>query len=402
MQRAFLILAIGIAVCLQTQGCSGSDAKQERIATNPNKQWYLDQCRYWSPDLFFDDTNVILLCEAIAGYDFEQIDRLVKAESVGVNARGHMNMTPLFWAFPLGYAEAFENIPRDEDNGLVYNEIAPTQREYMVKHARLMEHLLKLGADPNIKTTRGDVERTGKKGEPIIVPGHVFDLREGLAVTHLASQPIGPARFNYFPIIMANGGDPNLVDGNGLTPIFFACGRHFRLLGNLSSPENVAILIDAGAGLEVRDCDGYTPILTAANEAHFDLVYMLIHAGADHRAKNARKQGLVWFAHERKRFVENMSREYRDFFEKNRDSNIVAGTALEIDPYFLEVVAFLEQEGQLPGGTHEHWKGEIDQVIEKCGEAARGKRDPFVDEWVAKRRKLPEANKEVPTAKSVK
>ncbi len=400
MQRALLNLAIGIVACLVVHGCSRSSPKGGTAATKATNRWSQEVDRYWAADLCFDDPQVIQLCEAIREKNCEEIDRLVKVEGVDVNATGRMNVTPLFWAFPLGYAEAFEQIPRDE-NGLVYNEIAPTQREYMVKHARLMEHLLKLGADPNIKTTRGDVERTGKKGEPVVVPGHVFDLREGLAVTHLASQPIGPARFNYFPIVMANGGEPNLVDGNGLTPIFFACGRHFRLLGNLSSPENVAILIDAGAGLEVRDCDGYTPILTAANEAHFDLVYMLIHAGADHRAKNERAQGLVWFAHERKRFIENMPREHQDFFEKNRDSNIVAGTALEIDPYFLEVVAFLEQESQLPGGTHQHWKGEIDQVIEKCGEAARGKRDPFVDEWVAKRRKLPEANKEVPTAKSV-
>ncbi len=403
MQRASLLLALGIAVCLQAQGCSGSDAKQGRVATNPNEQWYLDQCRYWSPDLFFDDANVISLCTAIAKKDYEQIDRLVKAEGVDVNATGRMNMTALFWAFPLGYAEAFENIPRDEDNRLVDSEIAPTQREYMVKHARLMEHLLKLGANPNIKTTRGNVEETSKERKSVYVPGHVFDLREGLAVTHLASQPIGPARFNYFPLVMANGGDPNLVDGRGLTPIFFACGRHFRLLGNLSSPENVAILIDAGADLELRDSDGYTPILAAAAEAHFDLVHMLMHAGADFRAKNERGQNLAWFACDRKRFIENMPEEYEEFFERHPDFDIVKGSPREIELYFLDVVAFLDQEGMLPGGTQAKWRDEIDQLIKDYGKAAYGKRDPFVDEWVAKRRQLqksPEADKATSNVKA--
>ena len=35
------------------------------------------------------------------------------------------------------------------------------------------------------------------------------------------------------------------------------------------------------------------------------------------------------------------------------------GTALEIDPYFLDVVGVLEKEGMLPEDTHEQWSKEI-------------------------------------------
>ncbi len=191
MQRAFLILTIEIVVCLQAQGCSSGSTGSSATAKMPDRWSSQGAYRHWSPDLFFDDPEVVQLCKAIAEKDYEQIDRLVKTEGVDVNATGRMNMTPLFWAFPLGYAEAFEKIPRDEDNNWVRGKIASTQQKYMGEHAQLMEHLLKLGASPNIRTTRGDVERLFKEGKAVIAPAYLFQRFEGLAVTHLASQPFG-------------------------------------------------------------------------------------------------------------------------------------------------------------------------------------------------------------------
>ncbi len=387
LQRTVVSLGLGIVVCLQASGCSGRSPPNGTTATKAANRWSQEVDRYWAADLFFDDPQVLQLCEAIREKDYEQIDRLVKVEGVDINATGRMNITPLFWAFPLGYAEAFDKIPRDVMGGHVDSEVIPTLREFMGQHARLLEHLLKLGADPNIRTTRGEVAEMFKEGKPVIVPAHLFQVYEGFAVTHLASQPLTRARFNYFPLIMANGGDPNLAALDGRTPILVACGLSLRLEGGWPSPENVAILVDAGADLEVCDSDGSTPILKAAEYSHFDLVYMLIHAGADLRAKNKRGEHLPALT-------------------LNRKTLVAERTALEVNPYFLEVVQLLKEEGMLPPGIYEPWREQIDRLIENCGdERARGHRDPFVEEWVAKRGRLEassERDGETPKAKAAR
>jgi hypothetical protein len=113
------------------------------------------------------------------------------------------------------------------------------------------------------------------------------------------------------------------------------------------------------------------------------MVDMLIHARANVRAKNAEGRDLAWYV--RQQFIKNVSR-----------------TVREVDPYFLDVVGFLEQEGTLPKGTHAEWKDEIDQLIKEYGKTAYVKRDPFVDEWVLKRQELqqsPDADKATSKAK---
>lgn len=359
--------------------------------------------RNWSADKFFDDPKVLELCEAIKAMDFDRIEHLVKKEGVDINARGHDNVTPLFWMFPLGLLEAYKSIPRDENGYLIESEMGPAEQVAFAKHARLMERLIELGADPNVKLS--DIRPESQRETQYEVPLVAFFMVKGLAVTHLAARLYGVAEYNYFPMVMANGGDPNLIyDARGVPPVFLVVGAYYPSYSprGSSSPQNLALLIGARVDLEFRAPDGNTPILAAADAEHFDLVHMLMHAGADVRAKNQRGLDLAWFMRKRKRFIENMPAEYKKFFEEVPNYSRVEGTRREIEPYFLDVVGFLEEEALLPEGTQPKWKAEIDQLIKDYGKAAYGKRDPFVDEWVAKRRKLPEANKEVPTAKSVK
>ena len=194
MQRALLNLAIGIVVCLVAHGCSRSSPKGGTAARKTSNRWSQEVKRYWSPDLFFDDPKVIQLCEAIREKDYEEIDRLVKVKGVDINATGRMNVTPLFWAFPLGFAEALSNLPDDWTG--IESEVKSVQQEFLARHARLLEHLLELGGNPNIKTTHVDVEEILRERKYIMVPGAAYEFREGLTVTHLSA--VGYLNFRRF------------------------------------------------------------------------------------------------------------------------------------------------------------------------------------------------------------
>ncbi|NLS95279.1 MAG: ankyrin repeat domain-containing protein [Planctomycetaceae bacterium] len=294
MQRDFLILALGIVVCLQAPGCSRSSSTPSTASTARVGRWTQEAERGWAPELFFDDPAVLRLCEAIRKKDYAEIDRLVKTEGVDINATGRMNVTPLFWALPLGFAEALDKIPRDAKGMPIGSEAVPVQEEYLGKHARLLEHLLKLKANPNIKTTPIILARLLREHKHITVPGGAFDFVEGLSVTHLAALAYYQSEISFLPIVLANGGDPNLVGTDGKTPVLLACGAGFGWIhSGAPSAENVALMIEAGADFEIRDSGGNTPILVAAHHGHSRVVFMLLHAGADFRVKNDSGRGLA-------------------------------------------------------------------------------------------------------------
>ncbi len=384
-RKKFICGALFLVIGLQASGCGhgGSKGVAERASATKeapvNDRWSQGPYRYWAPDIFFDDPKLLDLCNAIADKDFDRIDRLVKIEGVDINATGRRNVTPLFWAFPMGYVEAFVKLPRDEKNSLVSSEIAPTQRKYMGEHSRLIEHLLKLGANPNIKAALANVVVVRNEPKRVYLPGYIFESSQELAVTQIASQPLGRARFNYFPIVMANGGDPKLTDKKGMPLIFYACDSLYGSTGGKSSPENVALLIDAGVDLETRDPNGRTPILVAATGTHFHVVYMLIHAGADFLAQEDSRgeDDLARFVCRQMRAIENIPEMHREFEERG-----LKFAPRQIDPYFLEVVGFLAQES-LQEDAYALWKDRIDQLVEQ-GEVVYGQRDPFIDEWVAR------------------
>ena len=396
MQRALLNLAIGIVVCLVAHGCSRSSPKGGTAATKATNRWSQEVDRYWAADLFFDDPKVLQLCEAIREKNYEEIDRLVKVEGVDVNATGRMNMTPLFWAFPLGFAEALDKIPRDAKGMPIESEVVAVQEEYLGKHARLLEYLLKLGANPNIKTTPIILARLLRERKHILVPGGAFDFVEGMSVTHLAALAYYQSEISFLPIVLANGGDTDLVGTDGKTPVLLACGAGFGWIHSGGpSAENVALLIESGADFEIRDSGGNTPILAAGHYGHSRVVVMLLHAGADFRVKNDSGRGLAAYTQQHQRYLVERSKRTIDEFPE--------ADWVRFDPYHLEVAIFLEQEGLLPEGTHAEWKREFDQLIEKHGKVAYEDRDPFVDEWVAKRqglRQSPKANTTDPKAKA--
>jgi len=182
---------------------------------------------------YFGDPKVVALCDAIERKDLAEIDRLV-AEGADVTAKSCVtHMTPLLYSFPSGEA--------------VFK--------------RLLEH----GADPNV------------------VFGHSFGtrgaIRPGDSIMTMCAKSEFP---NHLRLALEHGGDPNLADDRGETPIFHAIMK--------GREEHLRLLIKSGADLEHKDNYGRTPLLCAAGWGAYKYALILIEAGADCRA-SGRKGG---------------------------------------------------------------------------------------------------------------
>jgi hypothetical protein len=195
-----------------------------------NKSWH--QKFDWKAEKYFDDPQVITLCNAIEANDLEEMERLIQA-GADVNAKGKGNMTPLVWAFP--------------DN----------------KPERL-EKLLEYGADPNVVVTSDfNTKMSG------IVPGD--------SVTHLACRTHFP---KYFELVFDHGGDPNLVNEGDFenTPIFAV------ITGPAGEKlDKIKRLAELGANLDVQ-VGGATAAMQATTwGGQYDIALALLEIGADHR-----------------------------------------------------------------------------------------------------------------------
>ena len=217
--------AIAITLAAGHLGC----AEVSRIM---GSTWH-EKCG-WEAEDFFDDPQVIALCQAIEADELVEIDRLVAA-GADVNAQGKGRMTPLLWAFP--------------DNKL----------------ARF-EKLLKHGANPNVAIESDFNTRGG------MMPGD--------SVTHMASNTHFPG---YFEAVFKHGGNPNLVKNTKLawneTSLFTV------IKGSADNKkEKVRLLIEKGADLDHMDRGGSNPTMTAVGwGGQYDIALMLLEAGADHR-----------------------------------------------------------------------------------------------------------------------
>lgn len=176
---------------------------------------------------FFLDPQVRCLAEAAASGDTTELSRLVSA-GVSVNAMGRGQVTPLLWA-----------LLHQNKKGLAF--------------------LLVHGADPNVQLTED------------------FDelLIEGVSTMSYAAQHKDSW---YLKEVLAHGGNANLVNPiRSQTPIMAAIGS--------MRPENVKILISAGADLNWQDRDGRTPMMDATILNQYELICAMLDAGADPRLK---------------------------------------------------------------------------------------------------------------------
>ncbi len=171
---------------------------------------------------FYDDPQMKKLAAAGARGDVKTIDRLV-SEGADVNRQGKEGIIPLFWAYG------------------AQNEIG-------------FLRLLELGADPNMF------------------------LDANRSVMSLASRAKNPA---FLRMALEHGGNPNWTARNGTPIVFEAINAYSR--------DPLKLLIAAGVDLNAIDrSDSFlcTPLQMAAILNQYDIVYMLLEAGADYTLTN--------------------------------------------------------------------------------------------------------------------
>jgi ankyrin repeat protein len=195
----------------------------------------------WKADEFFKDPGVISLCKAIEAKDLKKIDRLVKS-GVNVNAKGRGNMTPLLWAFPMG--------------------------------EKVFEKMLDLGADPNVKLT-------GRLSLLCLVEGH--SAMAACATPVLVESLLHNEYFpdvpmdNYLKLVLKHGGNPNIEDIDGETPLFY-----LKFSNPPKVSQRIRLLLDAGADINHKNWRGATALLTCLG-SESDYMLCLLRAGADYR-----------------------------------------------------------------------------------------------------------------------
>lgn len=224
MPKLLLLPASSLLMLLAwLSGCSAGSAWHEKFD--------------WRAKDYFEDPQVIALCEAIKAGDLKEIDRLVAA-GANVKAKGKGNMTPLLWSYPDNKPDRFK---------------------------RLLEH----GADPNVIFESDFNTR-------------MLGIRPGDSITHMVCETTFP---HYFDYVFQHGGDPNLWHReNHETPL------HSLIRGLAAKKkEKVKRLIELGANLDANIDNEYTGGNTPARTAisyfgQYDIALLLLQNGADYKA----------------------------------------------------------------------------------------------------------------------
>lgn len=223
------------------------------LATAAFVWWVRLDAETSSPQTLFSDKQDSELVVAAEEGDLEAIDRLIEL-GADVDAVGLHKATPLF-------------------------------RALVAQNKPGFSALLDAGADPNTQHRRGDT---------------------------LAHRAAGMADPFFLKKLLEHGADPDAINTGhpyspGLTPIFYA------IKSIKERPENVRVLIAAGADINYQDPDGLTPMHTANMCHNFEITYDLLVAGADYRIKSNDGRDAVEF---RLRGRKTIAADQQKWFEK--------------------------------------------------------------------------------------
>lgn len=108
-------------------------------------------------------------------------------------------------------------------------------------------------------------------------------LTDGNSVMSLSAMHEDPW---YLETALKHGGNPNILNPvKGVTPIF----QSVMLLDRRHPQPRLVqlnLLVNAGADLNAQDRDGYKPMRMAAVANRYDMVYIMLNAGADPTIKS--------------------------------------------------------------------------------------------------------------------
>jgi uncharacterized protein len=215
-------------IALFSTSCSDSSAKDKALH-------FMNKMR--AKD-YFDDPIQRKLAEAISDGDDEEMLELIR-QGADVNAKGKKEMRPLFWAF-----------------------VKRRVKEFGI----LLEH----GANPNV------YDESDKPGWP-----------SASVVEYAAKEE----SCEYLRLVLAHGGDPNILSANGSARVIDASILHHRI-------DNIRQLIDAGADISSPYPSGSTPLCDAVKTSSYDVAYLLLENGADPTIKDKYGSTIVYFIHE--------------------------------------------------------------------------------------------------------
>ena len=187
------------------------------------------------PSEFYSDSSVVKLVLAASRGDTKHIDKLV-AGGVDVNSVGKDGFTPLLGAL-------------------------------IKRNKKGVARLLKYGANPNAIITGGSLS--------------------GQSAIWIAAGMENPY---FLDIMLKHGGNPNYQNSkwHGDTLLYAAIFGHHE-----NAIDRVKILIDAGADINARGANGYTPLIQAAVINQYRIIYYLLEAGADYKITSTTKLSLI-------------------------------------------------------------------------------------------------------------
>ena len=230
---------------MERKNAAARRMKEIEFEISPESRWHTTVG--WNAEEYFDDPQVIDLCQAIERNDIPEMERLIAA-GADVNAIGKGGMTPLLWAFPDRKLERFRC---------------------------LLEH----GANPNV-TIESDFGVGNRPLHPYPAGGSFYQDRgcpPGQSVTHLAARS---PEMEYLKLVLTHRGDPNVVDKDtGMKPLDIVVDRHY-----FDARQRGELLVVKGADIN-HYCQykGGTPAMLAVQNNQFDTALFLLQSGADPR-----------------------------------------------------------------------------------------------------------------------
>ena len=238
--------------CLQEQG--------------RNEDWATE---HLSPIAWFTDNPAIVQLLLRAGADPQAVDN----DGVTPLHRGAWNSNPVVNAHLL---------TAGADPNALDNE-GYTPLHHAARHGwsgRVIARLLAAGADPLAESNEGRTPlHSALLGYMEGVRDQISALVQGGGAANLSPLQRAALESNAAAVtsLLAEGADPNVVDGYGWGSLHLAVPR--------AGPEVVSALLEAGADPNARSVDGLTALHLAARHSTSAVVSDLLRAGADPNAE---------------------------------------------------------------------------------------------------------------------
>lgn len=240
------------------------------------------------------------LADAVKDGDLTTTLSLLK-QHVDVNVPQADGTTALAWAVRENNADLVDRLLKAGADAKAANRygVTPLYLACVNGSASIIEKLLKAGADPNSATTEGEtalmtVARSGNVEAAKVLIAHGADVNS--KEQWRQQTPLMWASAECHPEVaqelIAHGADVNAeqvewhwerqvtkeprekwMPLGGFTPLHFAARQ-----GCLAGAE---VLVKAGAQINAKNPNGFSPILLAIINAHYDVAAYLANAGAD-------------------------------------------------------------------------------------------------------------------------